>query len=131
MASQDGPVGVVDADEVGVVAARLLAQKDTAVHNKAKYILNGPEDVTGEKIVKMVEQYIGTRVEKVIYKDMSFVDQMAAETRESKSVISTIKYALVTGWEGKCTASTTSKEVLELAAPSRTPADALKAMLEE
>jgi hypothetical protein len=42
-----------------------------------------------------------------------------------------IKHAPETAWEGKCTASTTSKEVLELAAPKRTPADVLKTLLEE
>jgi hypothetical protein len=38
-----------------------------AVHNKAKYVLNGPEDVTGRQIVKMVEQYIGTQVDQCIF----------------------------------------------------------------
>jgi hypothetical protein len=32
---------------------------------------------------------------------------------------------LVTSWQGLCTASTTSKEVLELAVPKKTPADVL------
>ncbi|KAK4157563.1 hypothetical protein C8A00DRAFT_29566 [Chaetomidium leptoderma] len=130
-ASADAPVGVIDADDVGVFAAHLLAQEDPAVHNQAKYVLNGPEDITGEQIVKMVEQHIGTKVESVSYKDMSFVDGMAAVApQESKSVILSIKHAAETAWEGKCTASTTSKEVLALAAPTRTAADGLKALLE-
>jgi hypothetical protein len=40
-----------------------------------------------------------------------------------------VKDALDTTEEGKCTVSTTSKQVLELAAPTRTLADALKALL--
>jgi uncharacterized protein YbjT (DUF2867 family) len=131
LASADGPVGIVDPDDVGIIAAHLLLQEDPTVHNKAKYVLNGPEDITGNQIVKMVEEHIGTKVENVIFKDTSFVDQMAAASQESKSVIMSLKYAAETAWEGKCTASTTSKEVLDLAAPKRTPAHVLKTLLEE
>lgn len=131
-ASADAPVGIINPDDVGVFAARLLCEDDPSKHDKARYVLNGPEDITGEQIVQMVEQYIGTRVEKVVYKDMSFVDAMAAAAPlESRNVILSIKHAMVTSWEGKCSVSTTSKEVLELAAPRGTPADALKALLEE
>ena len=129
--SPDAPVGIIDPDDVGVFAAHLLCQESPAMHNKVKYVLNGPEDITGEQIVKMVEQHIGVRVESVSYKDMSFVDAMAAGTQESKNVILSIKYCADTAWEGKCTASTTSKEVLELAPPTRTPADALRDLLKE
>lgn len=131
-ASPDALVGVVDPDDVGAVAARLLSLQDPGPHNKARYVLNGPEDVTGEQIVKLVEQYIGTRVESVVYKDLSFVDYMAAAAPpESRALTLSIKHALQTSWDGKCSASTTSKEVLELAPPTGTVADALKAMLEE
>jgi uncharacterized protein YbjT (DUF2867 family) len=133
IASQDAPVGIIDADEVGVVAAHLLCERDPSRHNRAKYVLNGPEDVTGEQIVGMVEQRIGERVESVSYKDVSFVDDMAAASKDlnSKIVILSAKHAAETAWEGKCTASTTSKEVLELAAPTRTVADGFKALLGE
>lgn len=131
VASADGPVGIIDSDEVGVVAARLLVQEDSAVHNKAKYVLNGPEDVTGKQIVKMVEEYIGTKVKDVMFKDVAFVEQMAAASQESKNVILSIKHAVETAWEGKCTAATTSREVLGLAAPKRTPAEVLKTLLGE
>jgi uncharacterized protein YbjT (DUF2867 family) len=131
MASRDAPVGVIDADDVGVVAARLLCERDPSPHNRAKYVLNGPEDVTGEQIVGMVEQQIGTKVESVSYKDVSFVEDMAAASGYSKSVILSIKHAPETAWEGKCSASTTSKEVLDLAPPKRTVAEGFKAMLAE
>ncbi|KAF4762208.1 hypothetical protein N7455_003405 [Penicillium solitum] len=135
IASKDAPVGVIDPSEVGVFAAHLLSQEDTSVHNKAKYVLNGPEDIAGQQIVDLVEQYIGTQVEKVIYQDTSFLDQLweyqYAATNQSKSVIFSVKHALVTAWEGKCSASTTSKEVLEIAAPNITPTEALKGLLEE
>ncbi|PLB43692.1 NAD(P)-binding protein [Aspergillus steynii IBT 23096] len=134
MAAKDAPVGIIDPADVGVFAAHLLAQDDVSVHNKAKYVMNGPEDITGEQLVGMVEQQIGTRVENVSYKDMSFLDSYLefrfAGTQDSKNVVSSIKHALEVVWEGKCSASTTSKEVLELAAPKRTPADVWKDMLE-
>ncbi|EAW08785.1 NmrA-like family protein [Aspergillus clavatus NRRL 1] len=134
MAAEDAPVGVVDPDEVGGFAAHLLAQDDPAVHNKAKYVLNGPEDVTGAQIVDMVEKHIGAKVESVVYKDKSFVDMLYqykfAATQQSKNVIYSVQHGLDTSWEGKCSAATTSKEVLELAPPRRTPADMLRALLE-
>ncbi|KAJ0415357.1 hypothetical protein BJY00DRAFT_327088 [Aspergillus carlsbadensis] len=135
MASEDAPVGIIDPNEVGVVAAHLLSQEDTAIpaHNKAKYVLNGPQDITGKQIVDMVESYIGTKVNDVSYKDLSFIDGFVSHfgPKQPKNVILSIIYAPVTAWEGKCTASTTSKEVLELAAPKRTPGQVLRALLEE
>jgi hypothetical protein len=74
VASKDAPVGIIDPDDVRVFAAHLLSQEDPTVHNKARYVLNGPENITGKRIVDMVEQHISTRVEKVSYKDMSFID---------------------------------------------------------
>jgi hypothetical protein len=132
--SEDAPVGIIDPEEIGVIAAHLLAQGDTSVHNKAKYILNGPEDITGKRIVDMIEQHIGTAVRNVSYKDVSFIDMLYeyqyAATKQSRNVIYSIKHAPKTAWEGKCSTSTTSKEILELAAPKRTPADVLKTLLE-
>ena len=134
MVSEDAPVGIIDPEEIGVIAAHLLAQNDTSVHNKAKYVLNGPEDITGKQIVDIVEQHIGAAVKNVIYKDTSFIDMLYeakyAATKESKNVIYSIIHAPETAWEGKCSTSTTSKEILELAAPKKTPADALKTLLE-
>ncbi|KAJ6115355.1 hypothetical protein N7486_001133 [Penicillium sp. IBT 16267x] len=134
MASEDSPVGVIDPDDVGVFAAHLLSLDDPTGHNKAKYVMNGPEDITGKEIVAMVEQYIGARVEEVSYKDMSFLEMLYelkfAPTSQSKNVIMSIKHAAETGWEGKCSASTTSPEVLKLAAPKGTCADALKTLLQ-
>ncbi|KAI3332139.1 NAD(P)-binding protein [Xylariaceae sp. AK1471] len=128
--SAEAPVGIIDPDDIGVFAAHLLAQQDPTSHNKAKYILNGPEDVTGNQIVKMVEQYIGTKVENVSFKDMTFVDTWAKSSPDEHLIL-TIKHAMQTSWDGLASASTTSKEVLELAAPRRTPAEVLKSLLEE
>lgn len=131
IASADAPNAPIDPDEVGTIAAHLLAKDDTSPHNQAKYVLQGPEDITGEQIVRMVEQHIGTKVEHVSFKDMTFIDEWAASRGETAHLILTIKHAPEVSWEGKTTASTTSKEILELAAPSRTPADVMKSLLKE
>lgn len=124
------PTGLIDPYDVGVVAAHLLAQEDTTSHNQAKYVLNGPEDVTGEQIAKMVEQYIGEPVKDVRFRDVAFVDQMVANSSESKNVIGSIKFAPVTIWEGEAKAETTSKEIFDLYAPKRTAAEILKQLVE-
>lgn len=131
MASKDAPVGIIDADDVGALAAYLLVEQDTAMHNKAKYVLNGPEDITGRELVEMAEHLIGTQVEDVRYKDMSFTEQMAAASQESRNVILSIQHAPETAWNGQCTAATTSEEVIKLCAPKRTPAEVFKRLLEE
>jgi hypothetical protein len=56
------PAGLINPYDVGVIAAHLLAQEDTNPHNNANYVLNGPEDVTGEQVFKMANQYIGEPV---------------------------------------------------------------------
>ncbi|KAK4119579.1 hypothetical protein N657DRAFT_674838 [Parathielavia appendiculata] len=129
---QDVQAAPIDPDEVGIVAAHLLSQADTSRHNKANYALNGPEDVTGEHIMWRVEQYIGTRVESVVYKDMSLADGWAKAAGLPANTISTQQQASKEPtWAGKCTAFTTSNELLELAAPTRTAVDALRALVGE
>ncbi|KAL2814048.1 hypothetical protein BJX63DRAFT_442706 [Aspergillus granulosus] len=122
MGSEDAPVGIIDPDDVGTFAAHLLALED-------------PADITGAQIVEMIEQRTGTKVEDVIFRDVSFLDSYYehnfAKTGESKNVILSLKRAVGPVWDGKCTSSTTSREVLEIAAPRRTPIDVLNSMLAE
>ncbi|KAJ5509375.1 NAD(P)-binding protein [Penicillium freii] len=135
MAPKDGAVGVIDADEVGVVAAHLLVQEDTTIHNGRRYVLNGPEDISGEKIVQMVQRAIGVPVENVRYKDLSaldaFLEMEYNGNGNSQNVVWSIRRAVETAWDGQFTAPPTSKEVLELAAPRRTPQQMLESLLEE
>ncbi|AEO62333.1 uncharacterized protein THITE_2083863 [Thermothielavioides terrestris NRRL 8126] len=130
--TEHAPIGIVDPWEVGVVAAHLLAQEDPSTHNRARYVVSGPEDITGAGIVQLVEQHIGTRVESVKFGDSSAILEAAvAAAPQWKSLIMTMKDGLKVEGKGKWEADTTSKEVLELAAPKRTPADVLKALLED
>ena len=124
-------MGIIDAGDVGVFAATLLLQEDTAAHHGMKYVLNAPEDICGRQIVDMVEKEICEKVGDVRFRDVEFIEQMAeAEQTETKSVIRSIRYAPETAWEGKCSASTTSREVLELAAPRRTLEEVWREMLD-
>ncbi|OAA35884.1 NmrA-like family protein [Beauveria brongniartii RCEF 3172] len=129
--SEDAPVGIIDSDDVGILAAHLLVAEDVTRHNKAKYVLNGPENISGRHIVAMAEEYLGTKVETVAYKDTSFIEDMAAQSDESRNVILSIKHAADTVWEGKCGIDTPSKEVFNIAAPKRTPAQVFKTLLDE
>lgn len=130
MLSEDAPVGVVDPYEVGVLAATLLAEEDPTRHAGAKYVINGPEDVTGAQVIKMIEEKIGGPVKDFRFKDMSFIEQAAAQAQESRNLILSIRHAPETAWNGECSASTTSKEVLDLAPPRNGPLQIFEALLE-
>jgi hypothetical protein len=102
---------------------------DVTRHNKKKYVLNGPVDITGNEILELVQEAIGEEVKDVRFKDMSFVEDMAAQTKESKNVVRRLRYAMKTTWAGKTTVATTSKEVLEIAPPTRGLAEMWTEML--
>ncbi|KAI7262137.1 NAD(P)-binding protein [Hortaea werneckii] len=130
MINQDTPTGLVDPHDVGVLAAHLLAQEDSAPHNGKRYVVNGPEDITGEQVTKLVEHYLGEPVKDARYADLSMIDDYAGQYPGSKNLIRSVQYAPVTSWEGKAKAETTSKEVLELYAPKRTVSDVLGQMID-
>jgi len=125
------PMGMVDAAEVGVLAAHLLVSDDTSAYNQARLVINGPEDISGQDVVALVESHTGRKVEDVKYRDLTMIHQWADAAPEgSKNVIRSLTHGLVTGWEGKCKASTTSAEVLRLAPPKMTAEKYLAQMLE-
>ncbi|KAI5359349.1 putative NmrA-like domain, NAD(P)-binding domain superfamily [Septoria linicola] len=125
MLNDTTPTGVVDADDVGTLAAHLLAEEDTAAYNQKKLVINGP-DITGEYVTQLVGKKIGEKVRDVRYQNLDFLDDMAAQSN-SPNLVRSIKHAPVTSWEGKAKSETTSKEVLELAAPRGT----IEAMFEK
>ncbi|KAG4429044.1 hypothetical protein IFR05_015468 [Cadophora sp. M221] len=129
VSSKDARVGVIDPKDVGAFAAYVLADQNPAVHNGKRYVLNGPEDVTGQDVVDLVEKEIGVKVENVVFKDLSFLEMIAQGPQ--KVLTLSIKYAVETAWEGKCGVDTTSKEVFGIRAPKTTLAQAFKEALEE
>ncbi|KAK6840912.1 hypothetical protein PG987_001772 [Apiospora arundinis] len=123
IADADAPVGIIDADDIGLIAATLLVREDVSTYNQGRYVVNGPEDITGRQMAEMVEKQIGAPVKEVVYRDMSYLAYMAAAAdKKYKSLIMTLQHAMKGLWRGEASASTTSKEILEIAAPQTTPA---------
>ncbi|KFZ24121.1 hypothetical protein V502_01400 [Pseudogymnoascus sp. VKM F-4520 (FW-2644)] len=128
----DASVALIDPADVGNVAAHLLALEDPSPHNHAKYVLSGPEDVSGEDIVRLVEKESNGKVGKTEYKDMSFLPYLVSIGVFPRSALTGFPAGSASLWDGESglAMSPTSKEILELAPPKRTVAEVLKAMLE-
>jgi uncharacterized protein YbjT (DUF2867 family) len=129
--NSDSPVAVITPDDVGIFAATLMLQADVSTHHKRKYVLNGPEDVTGTQIIDEVERRIGAKLQhQVKFGDYGFLEEIArALPDESTNVIMSARFAMETSWAGLASTKTTSKEVLELAPPKGTLAEYLDAAL--
>jgi hypothetical protein len=125
----NSPNAVIDSYDFGLFAAHLLASEQTEKHNKAKYVLTGPEDVTGEQIVKLVEGYLGEPVKDVKYKDFSVIDAWAESLPEQRTLIKAIGRGGGAIWGGSAL-ETRSKEVPGIYTPSRTVEQVLKGMVE-
>lgn len=140
MASEARSVGIVDPFEVRVFAAHLLAEGDPTLHNWAKYVLNGPEDITGRQTVSMVSitahWYVDRESElqgHVVCHSLYKLQYAATTCSQSRNAIGSINYAAETAWKGKFSAVTTSREFLPRDVCTnlkRTPADVLKSLLE-
>lgn len=131
-ANADAPVGVIAPNDVGIFAATLMLQDDLSTHNKREYVLNGPEDITGDQIVKEIEARIGAKVQEVRFKNYGFLEEFVmAQPHESRNVITSVKHAMENAWLGMASTKTTSTEVLGLAPPTETLADYLNAALKE
>jgi uncharacterized protein YbjT (DUF2867 family) len=128
----DVAVAMIDPEDVGNIGAHLLALEDPTPHNHARYVLSGPENVTGKSIVELAELYAGVKVEKVKFKDTEWIRDLA-KTGYPEKILGSILAGCEPLWQGKCSlaGTPTSKEIIELAPPKRTVADALKVMLEE
>ncbi|KAG1137004.1 hypothetical protein G6F37_011538 [Rhizopus arrhizus] len=128
----DGPVGVIDPEEVGKIGAHLLALDDPTPHNQARYILNGPEDITGRRLVETVEQYAGIKVQDVEYKDESWIKHLGTAGGHLEKYLPPISVSFKPLWQGvnSLSATPTSKEIIELSPPKHTVADVLKAIME-
>lgn len=123
-------VAVIDPDDVGHIAATLLATVDPKVHNKARYIIRGPEDNTGKDLVDLVEKYAGVKVEEVRFRDKSFTDNYT-QWGYAERHIPSLTTALYPIWASKLSIanSPTAKEILDIAPPTTRLEDSLRAML--
>jgi uncharacterized protein YbjT (DUF2867 family) len=129
MANKDKPVGAIEPMDVSAVAAKLLLENDSAKHNKAKYVLNGPESITGAQIVAMVEERIGSKVEHVVFRDNTMLDEFAAASPELKHLSDTMKEAADETFDSPLPTVPTSQEILDFAPPKITPASVLEQLL--
>ncbi|OBT60550.1 hypothetical protein VE03_10168 [Pseudogymnoascus sp. 23342-1-I1] len=77
MSPKDVGMGIIDLNDVGAFAAYVLASENPEGHNGKRYVLNGPEDISGQGIEDLAKREIGAKVEHVIYKDMSWLDDVA------------------------------------------------------
>ncbi|KEQ90464.1 hypothetical protein AUEXF2481DRAFT_567999 [Aureobasidium subglaciale EXF-2481] len=129
--AEDVAVAMIDPRDVGKVGAHLLTLDDVTPHNGARYVLSGPEDINGKDILELVESFANVKVETVEYKDVSWIDDLASSGVYPKKVLSSIKAGCIPLWNAQCSlsGSPTSKKIIALAAPSRTPIQALETML--
>jgi nucleoside-diphosphate-sugar epimerase len=128
MLDENAAVAVVEGSEVGIIAAKLLIQENTAPHNNKKYVVVGPEDITGRGLVELVEKHTGTKVENAVFRDRSWLDN---STDFPKNVVNSLALAGRTGWRGETSlkASPTSPEILELYTPKKSAYEALERAL--
>jgi uncharacterized protein YbjT (DUF2867 family) len=121
----------IDPEDIGELAAHLLALEDPSPHNNARYVLNGPNDITGNQVVGLVEDVIGIKVKKVNFSDSSLLYYLVQVGVIPEKRLPSLLASLKSVWEGSnsIAVTPTSREVLKLAAPKRTVADTLKAML--
>lgn len=130
LASKDTPIGLVDPSEVGKAAAYLVGSDDFSAYNHKKLVINGPEAINGEQIVKVVEQCIGTKVENVKFLDMSIIKQHEDSTKEGKHLVRYLVDAMIEQTEAGYSDVPTSQEILDLCPPKRTASQVLKEMIE-
>ncbi|CAK1365663.1 hypothetical protein CB0940_09850 [Cercospora beticola] len=110
------PIAIVDSDDVGVLAAHLLSQDDTTPFNHKRLSIYGPEDVTGEQLVKLVEKHIGEKIQDVSYRDWTFLDEFL-KGHPSTYLMSYMHDQAYTLYDGSSNAAATSREVVALAPP--------------
>ncbi|KAK6436781.1 hypothetical protein LTR95_007020 [Oleoguttula sp. CCFEE 5521] len=127
----DQAVAMLDPEDVGSVGAHLLALDDPSQHNRARYVLSGPEDLTGEQLVALIEKYAGVTVANTEFKDVSWIDELSKTGGYPEKVLASIRAGCIPLWTGACSvyAMPTSADIIELAAPRRTPEVAFDALL--
>lgn len=131
--ANDAAVAMIDPEDVGSVGAHLLALEDPTPHSQVCYVLSGPEDVTGQRIVELVEQYTGVKVQKVEFKATDFIEDLVKKGVYPEKVLPSILAGFEPLWQGECKldGTPTSREIMELTPPRRTVVDALEVMLGE
>jgi hypothetical protein len=115
---EEDSVAILDAGDVGAIAGTLLAHRDVEEHDGKKYVIRGPENVSGKDVLEWVEEAAGTRVEEVVWRDTSMIKGLG-EKGYPENVIESIMCTCEPAWAGLCRTDVvpTSEEVVRLKAP--------------
>lgn len=128
MLGENKAVPALDASEVGIFAAHLLASDDPSVYDHQKIVLVGPKTVTGRQIVDLVETHAGTKVEEVEFNSVASLDQLDPAGYPS-NMRKAMKHAIRRAFEdgsGAPNPKPTSEEALALYAPKNSVVDYLE-----
>jgi hypothetical protein len=130
------------------VAGHLLALDDFSQHNGQAYVLAGPEDVTGNEIVKLIEDAVGVKVDKVEFRNTDFLEELGQKgvipikvrtvsylplTISDKQFVRPMIAGMGGLWDGSSSLAKvgTDHAIATLAAPHRTVRDDFELMLAE
>lgn len=120
--SKDAPVALVDPKDVGAAAAALLALPDPSAHHGHTYNLSGPNDVSGEDVIRLIEAKLGEKLT-VDYKSMTLANELLDKANYPQNASKSIKLAYTEFlWKGVSRLSMTesSPELLQLNIPRTT-----------
>lgn len=120
--AENAAVAMIDPEDVGSVGSHLLALDDTSSHNGAKYVLSGPEDLTGRQLLALVEKHAGVKIENVTFEDVPWIDELSKTGGYPEKVLSSIRAGCIPLWQGDCslTGTPTSAAIAKLDPPQRT-----------
>jgi uncharacterized protein YbjT (DUF2867 family) len=122
MYDENAPVAIINPQDIGEAAARLLSLNDPSPHFGKKYNLSGPEDVTGKDIVSILEQITHQKIEGD-YKNLTLFKALIANGGYPESVWESLDSGRRDNlWTGLSRLATTptSPEILQLAPPHST-----------
>jgi uncharacterized protein YbjT (DUF2867 family) len=124
----DLPGAWIEPDDVGKIAGKLLALADPSPHASQKYVINGPEDITGNDIIAEMERLTGGKVT-----DVSFgSDDIFNSFRENgvpEKLIRSLRTAIGMFLDGKARFSEvepTAQSIMDLAPPTTTCRETLR-----
>jgi len=119
---ENAPIAIINPQDVGEAAAKLLSLNDPSAHYRKKYNLSGPEDVTGKDIVSILEEVTHQKIQ-VDYKNLNLFMFMCKKAGYPESVWESLGYGRRDNlWTGlsRLSNTPTSPEMLAFAPPHST-----------
>jgi uncharacterized protein YbjT (DUF2867 family) len=119
---KDAPVAMINPDDIGEAAAKLLALDDPSPHFRKKYNLSGPEDVTGKDLLTLLEEVTHQKIQPD-YKSITFFRDLIKESGYPENTWESMEYTMKEiVWKGvsRLENTPTSPEILSLAPPHST-----------